>query len=339
MESKKRPTQLDVARKSGFSRPTVSLALKGDPIVCKETRRLIREAADAIGYVPDPMLTALARYRNQHARKSYQGTLAWISWSTGKTLWSRISAYQQYFNGAKEHAAGLGYKIETIDMMREDLTVERLDRILATRGIKGLLVCPPVLSEQPVELPWENYSLITFGYTIAAPRIHRVTSSHFQATQQVFQRLHDHGYRRIGFICNHQLNAKTRQHSLAAYLSERHRTSLPAIPELVDPVVSPAKIKAWHRRHKPDAVIISWPDWLTLKSTDIRVPEQLGVACPMAQSSEPTLSGVVEQSQEIGAVAVDSLVHMIEHGNKGLPAHPRYILLEGEWQDGRTLRV
>ena len=334
----KRPTQKDIAQKSGFSRPTVSLALKGDPSVSEETRNIIRAAADAIGYVPDPMLTALSRYRNNQQTRSYHGTLAWIGFSTQRNQWDHITPYRHYHKGAVERAKKLGYNVEVFDVTQDGLNSNRLDSILKARGIHGLLICPPVDSEHKVVLPWDNYSLVTFGYTISEPRLHRVTSSHFQSTLEVFKRLHERGYQRIGFIFNQQVNIKTQQNSLAAYLSECQRVDQTALPPLIEPSITPAMIETWYEKYKPDAVILSSPDWIQMKETKIKVPEELGAACPMAPLSPSRLSGIVEQSFEIGVAAVDSLVHMIEHQNTGIPTHPRFTLLEGQWKEGSTLK-
>src|SRR5258706_4857257 len=64
---KKRPTQADVARLANVSQTTVSLVLNNESIasVPPETRQRIREAMDALGYVPDHLARSL------RTRKTY----------------------------------------------------------------------------------------------------------------------------------------------------------------------------------------------------------------------------------------------------------------------------
>jgi LacI family transcriptional regulator len=64
---KKRPTQADVARLANVSQTTVSLVLNNESIasVPPETRQRIREAMEALGYVPDHLARSL------RTRKTY----------------------------------------------------------------------------------------------------------------------------------------------------------------------------------------------------------------------------------------------------------------------------
>lgn len=335
----KRPTQKDVATKAGVSRPTVSLALKGSPTVSAETRAHIRKVADALGYIPDPMLSALSKYRNQDSNNTYQGTLAWISHSPKETPWNTITTYKQYYNGALKRAEQLGYNIEQFDLQQEKLSSDRLNGILNARGIKGLLVCPPGKASEQFDLPWDTYSHVTFGYTIQSPRLHRVSSSHYRATRVVFEKLRAAGYKRIGFAGDKEVNLKTQEHCLSAYLCDCQNANQEVVPVLLKNPVTSADFEKWYQKHRPDAVIITSPLWPEVKKTNIRIPEELAVASPMVPIGSRKLSGIIEKSQEIGAAAVDTLVQLIEHDERGLPNNPRYILLEGSWNKGSTIKA
>jgi len=54
----------DIAREAGMSPATVSLALKNNPAVKDETRRLIHELAKTMGYVPNPYAQRLVNGRS-----------------------------------------------------------------------------------------------------------------------------------------------------------------------------------------------------------------------------------------------------------------------------------
>ena len=44
---------IDIANKAGVSKMTVSLALRNDPSISRETTNMIKEIADTLGYVPN----------------------------------------------------------------------------------------------------------------------------------------------------------------------------------------------------------------------------------------------------------------------------------------------
>ncbi|WP_375424499.1 LacI family DNA-binding transcriptional regulator [uncultured Friedmanniella sp.] len=58
-------TSHDVARLAGVSQPTVSRALRDNPKVSEETKRRVREAASALGYVPSETGRALSSGRTR----------------------------------------------------------------------------------------------------------------------------------------------------------------------------------------------------------------------------------------------------------------------------------
>jgi len=280
----------------------------------------------------------LSKYRNKNIPKSYQGTLAWVSASPENQSWKDITPYHEYYLGASEQAQRLGYTIEAIDLQKQNLSTQRLDGILNARGINGLLICPPVYSDEQYELPWNRYSLITFGYSITHPALHRVSSSHYRATKRVYQELQAAGHQRIGFAFSAEVNRKTQDLCLSAYLCEAHKSTDTPIPPLIQDPISSKDFKAWYEQYKPDAVIISSPNWQAIHASGIRIPEDLSVASPMVAKHSPELTGIIEKCQEIGAAAVDTLVQMIEHEIRGIPDDPKYILLEGQWNPGTTIR-
>ncbi|WP_309380852.1 LacI family DNA-binding transcriptional regulator [Cerasicoccus frondis] len=334
----RRPTQKDVAAKAGLSRPTVSLALNGSPAVSPETRAYVREVAESMGYRPDPLLSALSKYRNHEEAQHYQGTLAWISYSSKERPWHLITTYNLYYQGAFARAQALGFNIEKIDLLQENLSAKRLDSILKARGIRGIFICPPTKQGEVFDIPYEDYCLVTFGYTIRTPIMHRVSPSHIRATRAIFNSLVERGYRRIGFAGSKEVNLKTLEHCQSAYLCGCRSHGLEFLPELLTDEDFPTKFSAWKKQHKPDAVIITSPMWPVVQQLGLDIPGELGIASPMAPLRHPELSGVVEKSEQIGAAAVDTLIQLIQHDERGIPADPKNILLEGQWNEGSTLR-
>ena len=78
MGSLNRVTLKDIARETGVSHVTVSLALRHHSSIPAATRERIQAAALRLGYRPDPVLAALNTYRLASHSTPYQGNLAWI---------------------------------------------------------------------------------------------------------------------------------------------------------------------------------------------------------------------------------------------------------------------
>ena len=55
----------DIARKAGVSHPTVSRALQDSSLISEETKKLIRETALELGYLPSAAARSLKTHRSQ----------------------------------------------------------------------------------------------------------------------------------------------------------------------------------------------------------------------------------------------------------------------------------
>jgi DNA-binding LacI/PurR family transcriptional regulator len=79
MEKSSRATLRDVAASTGHSAATVSRALRGDRRITEAVRKKILRAAQKLGYRRDPKLAQLMSHLRLSKRRSFQGTLAWIT--------------------------------------------------------------------------------------------------------------------------------------------------------------------------------------------------------------------------------------------------------------------
>jgi DNA-binding LacI/PurR family transcriptional regulator len=335
-----RTTQADVARSAGVHRTTVSLALKGHPRIPVTTQNRIRRIADKLGYSPDPMLSSLVAYRSRNRPAAYRGTLAWLVSSALGFDWQDVPHFRHSYAGALARARRCGFELELFDLHASGISTDRLAGILRARNISGLLLCPQRTPRAALAFPWETFSAVTFGYGIAEPRLHTVSPAHYLAVRRIMDELRRQGYRRIGLALDGAQNERTDGHNLAAYLvSEDAATHPLAVPPLHAPYTSVAALGAWIERHQPDAIVSGAYYVLDmLRELKIKVPEELGVACPCIASPDSGLAGVFEDWEHIGEIAVDVLVAMVNRGERGVPDRPQRLHVEGPWVPGTTLR-
>lgn len=339
----RRVTQQDIARKAGVHRATVSMAFKGHPNIPPETRDRILKIAAKLGYSPDPMLSALAAYRNRRRPASYHGTLAWLTNSAFGFDWRDRTLrphFSDYFEGASAQAKRCGFLLEVFDFNSPGMTPARLASVLAARGVAGVLLCPQPRPDTNLDFPWHLFSAVTFGYTLTTPRLHTVSATQYRAMRQTVHELRSLGYRRIGLALDGDHDLRTDHNYLAGYLVEEHLSGGGMhIPALSAPYTDQAAVSQWLRTHKPDAVVTGNYHFAdVLRALGARVPEDVGLACPLLPSLDTQLAGVVENSTEIGSVAVDFLIGMINRQERGIPENPQRIHVEGRWVLGETLR-
>ncbi len=341
----RRVTQQDVARKAGVHRATVSMALKGHPNIPPDTRERILKIAATMGYAPDPMLSALAAYRSRRRPVTFRGTLAWLVNSGYGFDWRDRTLrphFSDYHEGAVAQAERHGFQIEIFDVNEPGMTPTRQASILAARGIPGILLCPQPRPETNLEFPWANFSAVTFGHSLAAPRLHMVGAAQYRSVRLTVHHLRRLGYRRIGFALDADHDLRTDHNYLAGYLVEEHLAGSRrshVVPILSTPYPDHGAVGRWLDKHKPDAVVTGNYHFLdVVRALGWRVPADLGVACPLLPSADFELAGVMENSKEMGSVAVDFLIGMIHRQELGVPTNPQRIHVEGRWVPGKTLR-
>jgi hypothetical protein len=111
-------------------------------------------------------------------------------------------------------------------------------------------------------------------------------------------------------------------------------------PLYVDDWQDVAQILAWLKREKPDVIFTPAGDVLPelLHRAGWRIPEDIGFALLACPQPGDRFSGVYQNGAMIGALAVDTLISMVERHERGLPAQATTLMVEGQWNEGETLR-
>ncbi len=335
---KSRVTGRDIARRLNINQATVSRALRDDPRITEAMRRKVQQTARELGYRPDPMLAALAHYRQSRVKSPIGAALAWINhWPDPKGLRS-FREFDLYWRGAQDEAERCGFRLDEF-IVNNSLTPARLEKILLTRDIRGILI-PPHGNFSPEwnDFNWDHFCVVRFGYSIPSPRAHIVTSDQVTDGMVAFENIWKRGYRRIGLVTL----AESVTRFGAGYLFSRMKRSpdlrMPPLT-ITDAITEQNRrqVKTWIGKNKPDAILTDvgkLPGLLA--QAGYRVPEDVGLAT-LSVLDGGVDAGIDQNSREIGKAAVQLLISLINHNESGIPELCREVLVEGCWVDGRTL--
>ena len=334
----------DVARAVGVSHVTVSLALRHDPRISASRQREVETVAKQMGYCPDPMLSSLSAYRQAKRPITIRSTVAWLNqWRDPRGL-RRLHEFDNYWQGAKAVAERLGYRLDEF-VLKPDLTTARLQNILLTRNVRGILIPPHLTGLDLPGFDWSFFSIVRFGASVKVPRAHIVTSDQTKCAAMAYARMFERGYRRIGYVSSWQHDRNTKGNFRAGYLSgqdalqhSRHHL-VPLFLEEESGAQDIRILRQWLRTVKPDAILTSLRGLgPLLQGAACRVPEDVAVATTSLADGNFD-SGVDQNSIEVGGVGMSTLAGLIHQNERGIPEFCRRILVEGRWVDGKSLPI
>jgi DNA-binding LacI/PurR family transcriptional regulator len=346
----RRTTLADIAKVCDCSAMAVSLALRNHASVSKKRRAEIRAVAKRLNYSPDPTLSALAAYRRAHYPKPTATPIAWISNYPTCNFWNKPNHYvHDYFQGATQRAKEIGYHLEHFWLGEPGMTPQRLSKILYSRGISGILLTPQHKDFTHLNLDWDKFCAVTFGYSLTRPRLHMSTTNHYRSMGMVVRKLRSLGYRRIGLTLYTAHDTRVIHNHYAAYLMEMLRVppedQIPALFEGdYTKDVEGEKLK-WFRTHRPEVIITSNGTGLdgVLRTEGLRCPEDVGLVSlgtseRRVVGADRIFSGADENTETIGVAAMDLLVTLMHRNERGVPATPRTVLIDSKWVAGTTVR-
>ncbi|MFA6285911.1 MAG: LacI family DNA-binding transcriptional regulator [Opitutaceae bacterium] len=335
----KRVTMKEVAAKAGLSASTVCRALKLDPQIPAVTRDRIKKIAAALGYRPDPLLSAFAQRRRGKIAGSEITTLAYITSFQTADEWMQNPFYAPMFEGASGQALRNGYRLEHFWLKEAGMTGERLSRILYNRGIAGVCIAPTPEASSRMRLDWDRFSCVTIGYSLLRPVLHRTTPHHFHTILAAARKLWRLGYSRVGLCLYEDTSRRVDDQWLAGALLTRHLHPQTPLQVFLFNDDTFKEVAAWVTAQRLDVVLSD--NQLALRELErqgIRIPGEVDYATLNWIKSEPEIAGINQRPGSIGAAAIDVLIAQIQRGERGIPEMPITSMVEGVWMDGPSLQ-
>lgn len=330
----------DVASVAGVHPTTVSMALRNHPRIPEVTRTRLKKLAEEMGYTRDPALVALVEYRNSLYRSKSPPVIAFLTKWSPVEGWKHDTPKNLFWEGAKERAHRLGYKLEHFSLGEAGMTAARMSKILLTRNIKGVILANFENHTKSIELSWEHLCAVRIDYEPLEPELSSITNNQLGAIRLAMRKVRDLGYKRIG-LCTPILWEQLLDNAWAiGYLWEQQKhDSKDRIPELRyeldDTMVE--TFRKWIDRYKPDCLIGHADNIMEVAETlGLDVPGDLAVAALNCGDTVHETAGVKQNHEAVGRLAVDIVAGFMSQHKYGLPVTPTRSYVDGYWIDGET---
>lgn len=292
---------------------TVSRVVRGGFRVTAGTKRRVDEAIRALGYRPDPALSALAAYRERRGRR-HGSVLGYLLCDTDEYGLDVLA-------GARAEAERLGYSIEAQELPVQIAGRRRLARTWFHRGVQGVLLGP---SQAPQDLegwPWTEFAPVSLGALAHHPIMNSVAMDYFDGVMKTMDWLESRGSRRIGLAVDPVLQSRTGHRWLGAYMARTAGVIAPYTRRMDDRTA----LRRWHGKFQVDGVLtIHAGVWRALRDSVAGFAFLNAFECP------PGVPHIALSPSDIGGEGVRLVHHRILSGELGLPGESKTLSLQGK---------
>lgn len=340
-------TMRDIARRVGVSAYTVSLAMRGSGEISQATRDRVLEVAQELGYRQDPLLSAaMARMRKTDDR-AQQGALGLVISGT-RQMMDASPKYKALLRGARGQASHYGF---ALDLMLPDEEYRgkrrRMAAIIRERGLPGVILCAVETTfeafdqgEAPIDTLLSDLPMVLVGFLSGSSHPHwHLGQDWLWEMTEVVRRAVERGYERPGLIWSSTKPGLLQEHVEGGFTNivrELLGTSRGVPAHLADRQFS--GLREWLEKYRPDCVICDdRAAYDALVELDWRIPEEIGFVSMNAHPAYPDHTCMMANWEEIGRLAVSTVMASMQRQAVGLPSLPGRMLLRGDWCEGNTL--
>jgi len=312
-----KPTMKDVAEAVGCHASTVSLALRGDRRISKETRERVILTAKRLGYRVHPLVAAWVKSRR--AKKPSAGLLPMAYLDSLKKPYYR-GAEDPVFTAAQRESKRYGFSLSKFYIEDYARNIGRLFDVLRTRGISGIVCGPRVEGHAFHSVNWNDFSIVALGKGPLAPAVDRVLGDPSGFFESAFKNSIESGFRRIGLSVGSKFSLVSCDSLVSTYISMQnlYLDSSEHLPVLLDAGSSSKRFEEWRNLARPDIVFSDNPPVSEGSLVDKVTFVDLG---EHASKEDAIVSKVV-------AEAMERIVGLVISNRFGLPPQRRTIFVE-----------
>lgn len=341
------PTMAEVARAAGVSKNTVSLALRGSPRISETTRVRIGEVAQAMGYRLNPTVAHLMAELRQNRSPGFQATLALINAHETRDAFTEHATIPVYVAGCRQRAEQLGYRLDEFWLHEPKMPVERWLSIFRARNIRGAVI---VGMMQRYQLPprlaplWDEIPVLVTGVRTREPALSYACSDQYALALVAFEKAVALGYRRPALVLDGVIDQLIEGRLSAGFFTGQSR--LVPLDQRTQPFYEVAAARGdrglfhqWFEQNQPDVIFTLYHEverWL--QEMGLSAPADIGLIQYEWRPDHGGWAGMNQRNDLVGAAAVDMLISMVHHSERGVPEHPRATMIGSHWVDGATVR-
>ncbi len=328
--SGKAVTLRDVAKEAGVSLASASYALRGHHTVSAATQARVAAVAARLGYRVNPQLAAFMQARRTGRSMRTDATVALVHGGAeapveGEGYFGRCLA------GIRRLATERGYALNVLGWdTRRDASATKLSRVLAQRGIRGLLLMPAGdASRWTLPLDWSRFVGVALDLSLTGAPVHHVTDHHVADMSRALDRVKERGWIRPGLVLDPMNNQRTLEMRLGAYLA-RASHDFPAAPPVLMLDAGPdreRRLEAWLRAQTPDVVLS--PD----RSLGALVEKTRAFVSLANYDTGSRWPGILIDGEGVGRTAAFLLFSLLENPATAAALRPQTILIEGRWME------
>jgi LacI family transcriptional regulator len=335
-----------LAKELGLGKATISLALRDDPRIRKETRERVQRHADKRGYAANPMVAHVMSQLRSAKVSNYRATIALINVGAREDTIRTNVTFRTIADGFRRRAAELGYLVEDLwigDKMFAE--PERLRTMFQTRRIEGmgfLGVAERALLPEAVHVLLSRSVFVGLGIRLTQPLVHCCANDQYMTAVLATRKLLSLGFARPGLVVSRVIDRQ---------VDGRFRMGFRRSMEDAGWQPAAAAAMAWNYQPNDKLGFGRWleeakPDVLLCTHTDLPgwLKSLPGAARNIALAHldwDPSMQGWAGMNQHndlVGAFGVDLLTAHLARRDLGLPQAVKTMCVESEWVDGRSLR-
>jgi LacI family transcriptional regulator len=320
----------EIARTAGVCLMTVSLSLRDNPKISRQTRERVQRVAKKLGYHPDPEISRLMQHLRTSRTTRGKTGLAVIDFYP-RLDFPELSYHRRIREGAIRRADSLGFGVDQLKAAEYKFNLPHLLNVVRNRGIEGLILFPSVVAPLVLDpaADWRGLSVVATTNSILSPRFHCVSPHQFSNMMRLIEAMKAHGYRKIGAILEESFDERTAHHFTAAMEWSGHGRRVLILPTAAPAAEKTLLISRWLAKHDSDMIFAQSPELVIAALARLKSERRPAIAA-LGTPNDEQFSYLDEHPEVVGSAAVDLLAGMMYYHETGIPAHARTTMIYGE---------